>query len=110
MKKKLENVTILNDLNSVELEFSQIVSAYAGFEEQNDMKMRTFSPLNMVHDFTQRGINKVEEVSFDEMMANQEGMQKLLANMLAQCSPDSLSAEDTEFLSGINGRKAQARV
>lgn len=75
-----------------------------------DNSLKTFSPLDVVSDFEQRGLQRVKEVSKSEMLRNEDGMRKLLANMLQHCRPGVLSDEDVEQLSGINGREARGAV
>jgi hypothetical protein len=38
------------------------------------------------------------------MMSDSNGFNKLLANMFAHCEPGTLSDEDINQISGINGR------
>lgn len=68
----------------------------------------TYSPLAAVLTFEQHGLQAVKEVSREEMFSDNDGMKKLLANMLSLCQPGSLSDEDMEHLSGINGREIHA--
>jgi hypothetical protein len=66
---------------------------------------KTYSPLDAISSFEQTGLQAIKEVSREEMFNNNDGIKKLLANMLSLCQPGSLSAEDVEHLSGINGRE-----
>lgn len=68
----------------------------------------TYSPLDAVNTFEQHGLQALKEVSREEMFNDNDGMKKLLANMLSLCQPGSLSQEDVEHLSGINGREIHA--
>lgn len=68
----------------------------------------TYSPLDAISTFEQHGLQAVKEVSWEEMFDNNNGMKRLLANMLSLCQPGCLSDEDMEHLSGINGREIHA--
>jgi hypothetical protein len=74
----------------------------------DDNELRTLSPLDVVRYFEQRGLDKVHEVSKSEMQNNDDGLKKLLANMLQHCRPGVLSDEDVDQLSGINGREMRS--
>jgi hypothetical protein len=68
-------------------------------------ELQTFSPVDALCDFEQHGLQKLREVSSEEIMQNEDGLKKLLANMLQHCRPGVLSNEDVDQLSGINGRE-----
>lgn len=100
-QSKKPDLKLKEKMAEVDQEFSEFLADLT-FTKSHDLQ--TFSPLDAVQDFELRGLQRVEEVSRDEMMADDAGMRKLLANMLAQCKPGLLSQEDLEQLSGINGR------
>ena len=95
-------------LSQVDEEFKDFLSDLTHDNEHGSDKLTTFSPLDAVADFDKRGLQAIAEVSKDEMLADDNGMRKLLTNMLAQCRPGSLSDEDIAQLSGINGREVNA--
>lgn len=104
MKVKNKKITLKFDMDALDLEFKDFLKqlSYEKFFEDN--KLHTYSPLDEVGRFEQRGVQRVHEISRAEMLENSNGMKKLLANMLSQCKPDALTPEDVEHLSGINGR------
>ena len=79
-------------------------------DAESDDRLSTFSPLDVISTFEHRGLQRVAEVSPEEMMNNENGLKKLLANMLHQCRPDALSSEDVDQLAGINGREVRASL
>ena len=115
----MKNDTLHERMAQLDGEFSQD----AGLNQDRDFKnfleglkfvrkfsedqMATFSPLDVISDFEHRGLQRLSELSPDEMMGNESGLKKLLANMLQQCRPGSLTNDDVDQLSGINGREAQ---
>lgn len=111
---KLQLIEITSELNNrlseVDAEFGDILSLLGVERDLNDGMLTTFSPLDALCDFEKQGLQAVPEVSKDEMFENNDAMKKLLANMLAQCSPGSLSDEDLVQISGINGREVNSRL
>jgi len=95
-------------LSKVDEEFKDFLGGLSFKKEGQHENLKTFSPLDSVADFEQRGIHAVSEVSHDEMLADDQAMNKLLANMLNVCQPGSLSEEDMNHISGINGREVNA--
>ena len=112
----MKNLTLPNEANlknkmaELDEEFKDFLSGLRFRRDFVDNELKTFSPLDMVAGFEQRGLQRVHEVTKPEMQSNEDGMRKLLANMLHQCRPGSLSDEDVEQLSGINGREAVGEI
>lgn len=96
------------DIDAINVEFEDFLKAMGALKEDEN-NLQTYSPLEMVHDFEQRGLQKIKEVSHDEMLNDDDGLRKLLANMLAQCKPGALSDTDIERLGGINGREVRGQ-
>jgi len=110
-KLAIETENLDEKLKEIDNEFKSYLSTLTIKKEfNNDDKLGTFSPLDAVADFEQDGIQAVREVSRDEMLANDGGVKKLLANMLSACKPGSLSDEDVTQISGINGRDLTHRL
>lgn len=106
---QLVNLKTLGEkLTDIDLEFKDVLASLIYQEGIGHEKLKTFSPLDEVAHFELRGIQAVPEVKRDEMLANDEGFSKLLANMLNQCRPGALSDEDYTQISGINGREIHA--
>lgn len=106
--KKLEMIAAKNlssRLADVDEEFRDYLTGLSFRKEMAHEKLSTFSPLEAVEDFEMRGLFAIAEPTRDEMLANEQGFSKLLANMLNQCRPGALSQDDVEQLSGINGRE-----
>lgn len=113
----MKNLTLQNEEANLAGKMAELDEEFKGFlsdlkfrRDFADNDLKTFSPLDVVVDFEQRGLQKVREVSRSEMLNNEDGMRKLLANMLQQCRPGVLSDEDVEQLSGINGREVRGLV
>lgn len=106
--QKIAPQGLSSKLAEVDDEFKDFLGALNFEREVGHDKLKTFSPLDAVADFEQRGIHAVREVSRDEMLANDQSMNKLLANMLKECRPGALSDEDLNLITGINGREVQA--
>lgn len=102
-----EEANLAGKMAELDEEFKDFLSDLKFRRDFVDNDLKTFSPLDVVVDFEQRGLQKVREVSKSEMLNNEDGMRKLLANMLHQCRPGVLSDEDVEQLSGINGREVR---
>jgi len=108
MNRTFLAISGLNDsLAAVDNEFKDFLGGLA-FKKAHGVS--TYSPLDAVEGFEQRGLQQVREVSSKEMMKDGDALQKLLANMLAHCKPGQLSDEDLEQLSGINGREVAAAL
>ena len=108
--KKIENEDSLSKkLSEVDKEFKNFMSGLV-FRREGPEQLKTFSPLDAVADFEQRGLNAIAEVSRDEMMKNDNAFNKLLANIFAECQPGTLSDEDLIQITGINGREVQTGV
>lgn len=117
-------LTIESKKNKLNLKTGDLKSQFAELDRQfhemlkdlnqdptyEDNRLSTYNPLQIVCGFEQRGLQKMKEVSKEDMMSNSEGLRKLLANMLAQCRPGVLTNEDMEQLSGINGREMRHMV
>jgi predicted flavoprotein YhiN len=103
--KAKNKVSLKDRLNDVDKEFKEFLSELTYKKEVGGEKLKTFSPLDAVSSFEKRGLQSIEEVSRDEMFNNNRAMNKILANMLNQCQPGSLSEEDYTQISGINGRE-----
>lgn len=101
----------LNDkLNDVEDEFRLFMKDLSFKRDSFHDKLKTFSPLDAVEDFEHRGLQALAEVTRDEMLANDNGFNKLLANMLAECKPGALSDDDLVQITGINGREIGVEI
>lgn len=105
---KIESSSLTSKLNAIDNEFKDFLSGLAFKREFGHDKLKTFSPIDAVEDFEMRGLSRVKEPSRNEMLSNEKGFNKLLANMLAQCQPGSLSDEDLIQITGINGREVLA--
>lgn len=107
MEKPMENEkpSLQEKLAEVDEEFKTFLNGLKFIKEFSETELHTFSPLDVVGSFQQRGLQRVREVGREEMVNNNDGMRKLLANMLHQCRPGMLSEDDVEQLSGINGRE-----
>ena len=106
LNSKKANIDLKSRFEALDVEFQDVMADLAFVKNlESDTQMSTFSPLEVVEDFEQRGLQRVKEVSHDEMLNDDGGMRKLLANMLSQCRPGALSQDDVEQLSGINGRE-----
>lgn len=105
---KLKLIEVQSELNGklieIDNEFKYFLAGLTHDKHFGADKLKTFSPLDAVLDFQCEGLQAISEVSKDEMMNNDDGMRKLLANMIGQCNPDALSEADLIHLSGINGR------
>lgn len=104
-QSKKTNLKLKEQMDNLNVEFDEFLKELT-FTKEHDL--RTFSPLDAVQSFELQGLQRISEPTRDEVLANDHGMRKLLANMLAHCQPGLLSEEDMEQLSGINGRQAQA--
>lgn len=92
----------------LDAEFKDYLSGLKFVKRFDDNDLKTFSPLDVVCHFEQRGLGKVHEVSKAEMKNNDDGLKKLLANMLQHCRPGVLTDDDVDQLSGINGREMRS--
>ncbi len=105
---KLKLIEVANELNGklmeIDNEFKDFLASLTHDKHFGSDKLKTFSPLDAVLDFECQGLQAISEVNKDEMMNNDNGMRKLLANIIGQCNPDALSEADLIQLSGINGR------
>lgn len=105
---KLKLIEVPNELDGklmeIDNEFKDFLAGLTHDKHFGPDKLKTFSPLDAILDFECEGLQAVSEVGKDEMMNNDNGMRKLLANMIGQCNPDALSEADLIHLSGINGR------
>lgn len=108
--KKTKEFNLTEKMAELDHEFKDFMQGLKFVKVYDDDRLQTYSPLEAVSDFEQRGIQKIREVNSDEMMNNEDGMRKLLANMLNHCRPGLLDQEDMEQLSGINGREARGSV
>ena len=86
-------------------EFGDVFQELVFNKGYSEEKLSTFSPLDSLDAVTKSSTARSGEVGREDMMANEAGMRKLLANMLQQCKPGLLSESDMEQLSGINGRE-----
>ena len=116
-EKIMENATKIEKKESLKEEFDRLNVEFKEFLRNltssgdiQDSHLSTYSPLDIVSEFEPRGLQTVREVSADEMLANESGLKKLLANMLSHCKPEALSKEDVEMLSGINGREMETEL
>ncbi len=111
-KQNLQTVqredSLEDKLEQVDNEFKDFLASLSYKREFGPDKLRTFSPLDAVADFEQYGIQSVREVTREEMLEQDAGINKLLANMLDQCQPGALSEEDVKQITGINGREVHA--
>lgn len=105
---KLKLIEVHSELNGklmeIDNEFKDFLASLTHDKQFGPDKLKTFSPLDAVLDFQCEGLQAIAEVSKDEMMNDDNGMRKLLANMIGQCNPEALSEADLIQLSGINGR------
>lgn len=101
----IKTSSLSDQLSQVDDEFRSFMQDLSFKKEGLHDKLRTFSPLDAVESFEHKGIHAVAEVSRDEMLANENGFTRLLANMLAQCKPGALSDDDLNQITGINGRE-----
>ncbi|OVE81337.1 hypothetical protein BVY03_03900 [bacterium K02(2017)] len=106
--KTIEAKPFENKLKAVDEEFKDFLNGLSFKKDIEHDKLKTFSPLDAVANFEQRGLQAVKEPSSEEMLANDIGFTKLLANMLAECKPGALSDDDLNQFSGINGREVHA--
>ncbi|MBF0103848.1 MAG: hypothetical protein HQM16_00860 [Deltaproteobacteria bacterium] len=104
----IEGMHLDTRLQAVDAEFKDFLADILYKREFGPDKLKTFSPLDAVADFAQKGILSVKEVSRDEMLGNNNAFNKLLANMLAECKPGALSDDDLNQITGINGREIHA--
>ena len=106
--QKLKLIEVTSELSGrlleIDNEFKDFLAGLSHDKHFGPDKLKTFSPLDAVSDFQCDGLYSVGEVGKEEMMNNDNGMRKLLANMIAQCNPEALSEADLIQLSGINGR------
>lgn len=105
MTKRQSNIPTFNlteQMLAVETEFHNLLGQLT-FKKEH--QLQTYSPLDAVQGFQFKGLQQVAEPTRNEMLENETGMHKLLANMLAHCRPGLLSQEDVDQLSGINGRE-----
>lgn len=107
---KIESLSLTSKLQAVDEEFKDFLSGLAFKREFGHDKLGTYSPLDAVEDFELRGLGRVAEPTRNEMLSNEKGFHKLLANMLAQCQPGSLSDDDLLQITGINGREIAAAL
>ncbi|MBU0505730.1 MAG: hypothetical protein ABII18_13910 [bacterium] len=113
MKKNiLQNITrnesFQTKLEKVDDEFKDFLTGLSYKRDFAPEQLKTFSPIDTVEEFEQNGIQALKEVTRDEMLQENQGFNKLLANMLAQCQPGALSDEDLNHITGINGREVHA--
>lgn len=93
-------------IEAIDMEFKEFLSSLTFKKSVGpEQNLTTFSPLDAVADFEFKGLQSIAEVSHSAMLDNNDGMRRLLANMMSQCRPGSLNDEDMEHLSGINGRE-----
>lgn len=58
-----------------------------------------------VEGFTPLGLQALRELTPAEMLTDAQGLQKLLANMLAVCAPGALDDQELLYFSHLNGRE-----
>ncbi len=91
----------LQDLNE---EFKRYLEQLNVNRQYGD-QLSTYSPLVGLLDFDFDSLQSVHEVGYEEMLNNDDGIKRLLANVFVHCKPGVLSDEDVSQLSGINGRE-----
>lgn len=97
--------TLDQRLADIDQEFKDFMGELVFKKEIGPENLKTFSPLDAVAGFSQKGLSALAEVNREEMIQNDDGFKKLLANMLGHCRPGALSDDDLEQISGINGRE-----
>ncbi len=105
MTKRQSDIPTFNlteQMNAAENEFHTLL-AQLTFKKEH--QLQTYSPLDAVQGFQIKAEPQAAEATRAEMLDNEMGMRKLLANMLAHCKPGLLSQDDVDQLSGINGRE-----
>lgn len=105
MTKTEEKGSLKEEFDRLNIEFKEFLKNLTSAGEAQDSHLSTYNPLDIVSGFEPRGLQRVDEIDTDEMLANEKGLKKLLANMLSHCKPGTLNEEDVEILSGINGRE-----
>lgn len=108
MNQEMNPANLKDKMAELDKEFKDYLSDLKFVKRFDDNELKTFSPLDVICDFEQRGLDRVHEVSKAEMKNNEDGLKKLLANMLQHCRPGVLSDEDVDQLSGINGREMRS--
>lgn len=101
----LKKGDLKSQFEALELQFHNLLKEITVEPTYEDNRLSTYNPLEIVSGFEKQGLQKIKEVSRDEMLGNSEGLRKLLANMLSQCRPGALSREDVDQMTGINGRE-----
>lgn len=111
---KLKLIEAENELNGklmeIDHEFRDFLASLSHDKHFALNKLKTFSPLDAVLDFHCEGLQSVAEVGKEQMMNDDNGMRRLLANMIGQCNPEALSESDLIQLSGINGRDVNTHL
>lgn len=102
--------SLKEEFDRLHVEFKEFLKNLTSSGEIQDSHLSTYNPLDIVSGFEPRGLQRVDEIGTEEMLANEKGLKKLLANMLSHCKPDALNEEDVEILSGINGREVGSNL
>lgn len=108
IKLNLTGHSLKEQFEALDKQFNEFLQDLAQESIYEDNRLSTYRPVQITRCFEPKGLQRVREVSTQEMMDNSEGMRKLLANMLSQCRPGVLSDEDMEQMSGINGREMRS--
>jgi hypothetical protein len=110
IKLSLKGHTLKEQFAALDRQFNELLRDLDQEPLYEDNRLSTYRPVQIARCFEQKGLQRVREVSTQEMMDNSEGLRKLLANMLSQCRPGVLSQDDMEQMSGINGREMRSSL
>lgn len=105
MTKRQSDIPSFNLTEQMQAAENEFHTLLANLTFKKDHQLQTYSPLDAVQGFQINAAKQTPEATRAEMIGNEMGMRKLLANMLAHCKPGLLSQDDVDQLSGINGRE-----